>query len=90
MKKKRLLCIILIVLFLWLAAAVTDGWRVCRQGEKPIFCLPVQTADDGGSGHYQGLGYSFDLAGNFLPEDANPGVQRYEYRIFGMPVCREG
>ena len=44
------------------------------------------TADDGGSGHYQGLGYSFDIKGHFMPEDECPGVTAYALRIFGVAV----
>jgi hypothetical protein len=33
-------------------------------------------------GTYQGLGYSFEIKGNFMPEDEFPGVTHYKYYLF--------
>ena len=52
--------------------------------ERPIFCIVGETADDGDSGHYAGLGYSFDIKGNFMPEDELKGVTEYSYHLFGI------
>ena len=84
MKKKLLLPALLLIL-LWFAAGTVDVLRVTAF-EKPLFSVPCVTADDGGSGHYQGLGYSFDIKGNFLPEDEFPGVTAYSLRIFGAEI----
>ena len=84
MKKKALIPLLIAVL-LWLAAGTVDILRV-SSFEKPVFCAPCVTADDGGSGDYQGLGYSFDIEGNFLPEDEFPGVTEYTLRVFGAEV----
>ena len=46
----------------------------------------TQTADDGGSGTYQGLGYRYEIEGNFMPEEEYPGVTRYEMYVFGRQV----
>ena len=54
--------------------------------ERPIFVLAGDTFDDGGSGTYYGLGYSFEIKGNFLPGDEVPGVTHYKYRLFGVLV----
>ena len=83
--KKKVLIPLLIAVLLWLAAGTVDILRVLAF-EKPVFCAPCVTADDGGSGHYQGLGYSFDIEGNFLPEDECPGVTEYTLRVFGLEV----
>lgn len=83
---KKWLKIAIIVTALWLAMGITDFARV-HGFEKPIFCVLLNGADDGGSGTYVGLGYSFEIRGNFMPEDEFPGVTHYEYRIFGMDVC---
>lgn len=85
MKKKRLLIGLCTTLMLWLAVGITDLWRVSRF-ELPVFCVLTNGADDGGSGDYVGLGYSFEIRGNFMPEDEFPGVTQYTYRIFGMDV----
>ena len=83
--KKKVIFGIAILAFLWLAAGTVDIFRV-SSFEKPVFCAPCVTADDGGSGRYQGLGYSFDIEGNFMPEDECPGVTEYTLRIFGAEV----
>ena len=44
----------------------------------------ANSADDGGSGEYIGLGYSFDIEGNFMPEDEVSGVTAYRAKIFGI------
>lgn len=81
MKKKW----IAILLAIWLVMGFADFARV-HDFEKPIFCVLVGGADDGGSGTYVGLGYSFEIQGNFMPEDEYPGVTKYTYRIFGLDV----
>lgn len=53
-------------------------------GNKPLFCFCPFTADDGGSGHYVGLLYSFEIDGNFMPEDDPYGVTDYDFRLFGL------
>ncbi|GGM18249.1 hypothetical protein GCM10011351_00020 [Paraliobacillus quinghaiensis] len=80
-KAKVILYMILVVLFLWGGIGVIDYSRV-KGFEKPIFIIATNTADDGGSGVYKGLGYSFVIEGNFMPEDDFPGVTYYEYYIF--------
>ena len=44
---------------------------------------------DEGSGHYVGLGYSFDIEGNFMPDDEYPGVTKYTYYILGQEISKE-
>lgn len=86
MKRKNKLGIILVALTLWLTMGITDLGLV-RDFERPVFCLLVNGADDGGSGTYVGLGYSFEIWGNFMPEDELPGVTYYRYKIFGLDIC---
>lgn len=83
--KKEVLVPLLIAVLLWLSAVTVDVFRV-SSFEKPLFCAPCVTADDGGSGRYQGLGYSFDIEGNFMPEDECPGVTKYTCRVFGAAI----
>lgn len=82
-RNRRLMAIIIVVL-LWCSLFVTDFVRV-SQFEKPIFCVLLNGADDGGSGTYVGLGYTVELDGNFMPEDAElRGVTQYDMKLFGI------
>lgn len=75
---------IIIVVLLWCSLFVTDFVRV-SQFEKPIFCVLLNGADDGGSGTYVGLRYTVELDGNFMPEDAElRGVTQYDMKLFGI------
>ena len=88
MKKKAVIIISLLLavnLFMW----ICDFSLVAGRFEKPVFCLLVNGADDGGSGTYIGFGYSFEIKGNFMPEDEYPGVTSYAARILGLPVSEE-
>ena len=78
---KRLFLIFLFLFLLWFATAATDLIRL-NSFEKPIFAQPTVTADDGGSGTYEGFGWRIELEGNFLPEDEFPGVTKYEFYLF--------
>ena len=84
MKKKLILCTSLIIT-LWIGLGLIDFFRV-KSFERPLFCIATETFDDGGSGHYIGLGYSFDIMGNFMPDDELPGVTEYKYYIFGFEI----
>lgn len=87
MKKKRIVIIVLAIILLWLAAGVTD-FALVHTYHKPIFCIGVELADDGGSGKYIGLGYSFDIEGNFMPDAKDYGVTSYRGYILGKQVSR--
>ncbi|MCM1105049.1 MAG: hypothetical protein NC409_13195 [Clostridium sp.] len=87
MSKKKKLCLAVVILtVIWAVVGVIDFSRVHRF-EKPIFCIGTETADDGGSGRYVGLGYSFDIKGNFMPEDELPGVTEYSAYLFGCKAA---
>ena len=79
---KRLFLIFIFFFLLWFAAMATDLLRL-NDFEKPIFARPTVTADDGGSGTYEGLGWRIELEGNFMPEDELPGVTKYEFYLGG-------
>ncbi len=85
MKKKKIIVAVVCVIALWITVGVVDYSRV-HSFEKPIFCIDTETADDGGSGKYVGLGYSFDIEGNFLPDDKFPGVTKWTYYLFGIEM----
>ena len=75
------------VIVLWLCIGITD-FALVTNYEKPLFCVGVDLADDGGSGKYVGLGYSFYIEGNFMPEEKNQGVTSYRGYIMKKEVCR--
>lgn len=78
---KRLFLIFIFFFLLWFAAMATDLLRL-NDFEKPIFARPTVTADDGGSGTYEGLGWRIELKGNFMPEEELPGVTQFEFYLF--------
>ena len=90
MKKKTKIAIstVCVFLVLWAVIAIIDFVRV-HSFQKPIFCVATVIMQDGGFGHYTGLGYSFDIEGNFMPEDEFPGVTEYTYYILGQEISSE-
>ena len=86
--KKKILIPIIIVIIAWLTIGLID-FNSVRLFERPTFCILINGEDDGGSGQYVGLGYSFDIEGNFMPDDEFPGVTRYTAKIFGVEVSSE-
>lgn len=85
MKKKKVIVCVAVVVILWIGSGVLDFFRV-ESFERPLFCIPTESYDDGGSGHYVGLGYSVDIKGNFMPEEELPGVTEYRYYLFGLEM----
>ena len=64
---------------------ITDFYRVYHF-QMPVFCIAAETADDGGSGTYRGLGYHFEIEGNFMPEEELPGITHNKMYLFGQLV----
>lgn len=56
-----------VALFCFLFVFFTDYYR-CQNFKEPIFVVPAETADDGGSGTYQGLGYKVIVKKHIDPE----------------------
>lgn len=86
MKKKAIVIGAACAVVLWAVIGIIDFVAVSSY-RKPIFCVAWKTSDDGGSGKYVGLGYSFDIMGNFMPEDDPREVTSYKGRLFGFEVC---
>jgi hypothetical protein len=80
--KGMLKIIITLIIFVIIGFGITDYFTVSRF-EKPIFCIGTDLKDNGGSGKYTGIGYSFNIEGNFMPEDEFPGVTRYHAKFLG-------
>jgi len=85
MKKSKLLLIVIIAI--WLLLGIID-FSLVYNYKKPIFCINVETADDGGSEIYKGFGYSFELDENFMPEAEKTEVTSYRGYILGKEVSR--
>lgn len=86
MKKKIIiLALIAVLLVSWASIAYSDYADVAISFDKPQFCISTMTADDGGSGKYIGLGYSFDLGGH-LESNGRYQVDKYTYKIFGITI----
>lgn len=85
MDKKKVFIVIGIMLAIWMVVGIVEFSSI-HSFEKPMFCIASETADDGGSGHYVGLGYSFDIKGNFMPEDELKGVTEYSSYLFGIKI----
>lgn len=83
--KKKILAAVAIIVCLWILVGVIDFSRV-HSFELPIFCIWSTRFLDGGSGTYTGLGYSFEIEGNFIPGDEVPGVTKFTAKIFNVPV----
>ncbi len=81
--RKKMLSVLLIIAIVWLVLFSVD-FLCANSLVKPVFVLPVLTKDDGGSGIYAGLGYWFDLRGNFMPEEEDPGVTDIKGYLFGL------
>lgn len=87
MKRKRLLTIAMVFILLWLVAGVTD-FALVHSYHRPLFCICTEPMQDGGSGTYAGLGYSFYIEGNFMPDAKDYGVTSYRGYILGSEVSR--
>ena len=83
--KKKIAVGIICAVVAWVVIGVID-FTMVNSYHKPVFCVGAELADDGGSGKYVGLGYSFDVKGNFMPEDEFPGVTKYTYYLFGIEI----
>lgn len=66
-KIKLLITILLSLILLWGIIFGIDYFR-CSNFKMPIFVIPGDTADDGGSGTYYGLGYSVEVEKNVSAE----------------------
>lgn len=84
MKNKKIKIALIVAAIVWLGIFATDFVRV-NNFEKPVFCVLVNGADDGGSGTYIGLGYTIDIEGNFVVEDeVERGVTKFDMKLFGV------
>ena len=84
-KLKVLIIILLFIILLWGVIFLVDYYR-CLNVKMPIFVIPGETADNGGSGTYYGLGYSVEVEKNI---SAEYDVQLSECET-GKTLCSAG
>ncbi len=87
MKKgvKIILAIIVVLILCWLAMFSIDYNRVTNL-EMPIFVIGIDTADDGGTGTYYGLGYKVEVVKNISAE-YGVQIQETEMYMFGKVIA---
>lgn len=88
--KKKIVILVTIVVFLssWIGIAYSDYSKVAISFDKPKFCISPIAADDGGSGKYIGLGYSFSIDGH-LDAEGEYQVDKYIYKVFGITIKQD-
>ena len=77
---KVVISIVLILISLWVIIFFIDFMR-CASFKMPIFVVAGETADDGGSGIYYGLGYKVKMEKNISAE-TGPILVKVEMYIF--------
>lgn len=84
--KKNLLLLAGVLLLIWGSMFTTDFIR-CSSLQKPLFVvgIPDTIYDDGGSGTYQGLGYTVEVRGQ-LTDPYGYVVQSVEMSVLGKIV----
>ncbi len=92
--KKKVIIVGVCVIAVWLIVGIVD-FALVHSFQRPVFCVCTESMQDGGSGKYAGLGYSFNIEGNFMPdtetpatEEEKPKVTSYRGYIFGKEVSR--
>ena len=92
--KKKIIIAVVCVIAVWLIMGIVD-FALVHSYHRPLFGICTESMQDGGSGKYVGLGYSFDIEGNFMPdietpatEAEKPKVTSYRGYIFGKEVSR--
>lgn len=90
--RKKVIIAVICVIAVWLIMGIVD-FALVHSYHRPLFCICTEPMQDGGSGKYVGLGYSFDIEGNFMPdtetpatEEKKPKVTSYTGYIFGQEV----
>ncbi len=78
--KKVVISIFTILVALWGVVFLIDYSR-CSQFKEPIFVVAGETADDGGSGTYYGLGYKVKMEKNISAE-TGPVLVKVEMYMF--------
>ena len=87
LNKKNVILVVVSIIAVWLIMGIVD-FKLVQSYRRPLFCVCTESMQDGGSGKYIGLGYSFDIEGNFVTEDGDRGVTSYRGYIFDIEISR--
>ncbi len=88
MKKKIIIIVAAVcgvLLVLWAAMFITD-WRRSANLKMPVFARAAETADDGGSGTYHGIGYKIEVRCH-MDADYGRTVDETTMTVFGTVVA---
>lgn len=80
--KKKVLIGIIIVVVAWISMLTIDCVLPTIFDKKPIFCFSGNMEKDGGSGTYQGLGYSIKIKGFFIEKQEIYSTELNLFNIF--------
>lgn len=82
---KKVLMFILVLLVIWGIMVFVDSQRAATL-RAPIFVIPIGvTADDGGSGTYQGLAYTVEV-GKYITSEGKTQISSVKMIMFGQIV----
>lgn len=81
---KVILSILTVVIVLWSIIFIIDYSR-CANFKMPIFVVAGETADDGGSGTYHGLGYTVEIK-KYVSAEYGEQLEKVEMYILGKFV----
>ena len=84
--KKRIAVVLAVLAVLWGAMFATDYIRSISLKEPLFVTAKGVTADDGGSGTYQGLGYTVEIE-KYLSAEYGVCLQSVEMRMFGRVIA---
>ena len=85
MKKRKIIIAVVCAVILWITVGIVD-FSLVHSFRSPVFCVCSEPMQDGGSGKYVGLGYSFDIKGDYMPEDKLPGIIKWIYYLFRVEI----
>ena len=80
-KTLKILSVILILLIVLWGSMFFIDYSKCANFEMPIFVVESETADDGGSGTYYGLGYRVEVEKN-ISADYGTLLEKVEMYMF--------
>ncbi|MDD3923432.1 MAG: hypothetical protein PHY39_07920 [Endomicrobiaceae bacterium] len=82
---KNFLMVILVLLVIFGIMVFVDSQRAATL-RGPIFAIPIGvTADDGGSGTYQGLGYTVEV-GKYITSEGKTQISSVKMIMFGKVI----
>ena len=85
MKRRIVVYVVAMLLILWTIIFVVDYNR-CSNLLMPIFVLPIETYDDGGTGLYYGLGYKVYVK-KYISAEYGSQIEKVEMYFFNKVIA---